>query len=332
MPAFAAACFVFPTVAPADVRISEFMADNDSFLADADGDYEDWIEIHNAGPGAVNLAGYTLSDDAADPGKWAFPAVALPEGGYLLVFASGKDRAQAGAELHTNFKLDRSDDYLGLFPPGGGAALTEFAPFFPPQRKNLTYGEGYAGAVTETDLTPPAQVAGTTYARAKITGAGAVSADGSLNSFDDSLGDPEHQQYQWYDYSAQLALIPAGHTVVSAVLQRAGEARLVAGASGLSCVDSRIGVFAAPSVNMGAAAIAGKRGRHGPDRFLCGQRSGFLGAGAGGRIRIVSLGHHASGTAPGIPIPPTGCAGSLSWSTKSSRAGSRGTKTRQVRR
>src|SRR5688572_28032039 len=41
--------------------ISEFMADNGNTLADQDGAFSDWIEIHNPTPNTVNLDGYYLT-------------------------------------------------------------------------------------------------------------------------------------------------------------------------------------------------------------------------------------------------------------------------------
>lgn len=74
------------------VAINEVMASNNAFLADEDGDYEDWIELYNFGETPVNLLGYGLSDHISDPFKWIFPEVVLEPGAYLLVWASGKDR------------------------------------------------------------------------------------------------------------------------------------------------------------------------------------------------------------------------------------------------
>ena len=36
-----------------------------------------------------------------------------------MVFASGKNRATSGAELHTSFQLDNGGGYLLLVPPDG---------------------------------------------------------------------------------------------------------------------------------------------------------------------------------------------------------------------
>ncbi|MHC4867312.1 MAG: dockerin type I domain-containing protein [Planctomycetota bacterium] len=53
--------------------INEFMADNDGFIQDNFGDYDDWIEIYNAGPNAVDLGGMYLTDDLSDPTEWMIP-------------------------------------------------------------------------------------------------------------------------------------------------------------------------------------------------------------------------------------------------------------------
>ncbi|MCL4178907.1 MAG: lamin tail domain-containing protein [Verrucomicrobia bacterium] len=125
--------------ASAEVIISEFQAANRLTLKDDDGDAEDWIELHNAGSQAVNLEAWTLTDKASDPAQWRFPAVILEGGQYLVVFASGKDRAQPGSPLHTNFRLGSSGEYLGLYRPDGTAA-TLFAPAYPPQLEDVSYG------------------------------------------------------------------------------------------------------------------------------------------------------------------------------------------------
>ena len=130
-----------PLGSTADPVISEFMADNRESLLDEDGDSSDWLEVHNPGPDAVDLLGWSLTDDAADPGRWDFPARSLEPGGYLIVFASGKDRTPVDGELHTNFRLDAAGEYLALIAPDGSAS-SEFAPRFAPQREDVSFGVG----------------------------------------------------------------------------------------------------------------------------------------------------------------------------------------------
>ncbi|MCC6232872.1 MAG: lamin tail domain-containing protein [Verrucomicrobiales bacterium] len=110
---------IVPGTRPAAVVLNEFMAENLTSYRDEDADPEDWIELRNAGSAAVNLEGWSLSNDREDPSRWVFPAVTLPANGYLVVFASAKDRrpTTAGARLHTNFKLNPTGGYLALHPP-----------------------------------------------------------------------------------------------------------------------------------------------------------------------------------------------------------------------
>ena len=67
--------------------ISEFMAINDTTIQDEDGEFEDWIEIHNPGSDPLNLEGWTLTDATLNKTKWEFPDVELAGGDYLVVFA-----------------------------------------------------------------------------------------------------------------------------------------------------------------------------------------------------------------------------------------------------
>lgn len=84
------------------VVVSELMEKNRAVLRDEDGDFSDWIELHNISDRAVELEGWSLSDKAEGK-SWSFPQRTLGPGEYLLVFASGKDRS--GDEPHTGFSL-----------------------------------------------------------------------------------------------------------------------------------------------------------------------------------------------------------------------------------
>ncbi|HKQ39754.1 MAG TPA: lamin tail domain-containing protein, partial [Verrucomicrobiae bacterium] len=97
----------------ADAVINEFLADNLTSLEDADGQKQDWIELFNRGSTSVNLTGWSLTDDPADPGRWTFPTFFLGPGQYVVVFASGKDRKTP--PFHSSFGLNVSGGYLGLY-------------------------------------------------------------------------------------------------------------------------------------------------------------------------------------------------------------------------
>ena len=57
---------LLPASVQAQLTINEASSRNAHTVADAAGKYHDWLELHNAGPSAVDLAGYTLTDDPLD--------------------------------------------------------------------------------------------------------------------------------------------------------------------------------------------------------------------------------------------------------------------------
>ena len=133
------------------VRINEFMASNGQTLNDGDGNSSDWIELYNAGPGEVDLTGWHLTDNSGDHEKWRFPPTTIPVNGFLIVFASGQnsdDYVDAGGFLHTNFKLSTSGEYLALFKDDGLTIVTEFAPLFPAQLNDISYGAFQSGGAS----------------------------------------------------------------------------------------------------------------------------------------------------------------------------------------
>lgn len=125
--------------------ITEFLASNSSGLRDEDGSYSDWVEIHNPGAAAIHLGGWHLTDNAANLTKWQFPPVQIPGRGYLVVFASGKDRRLSEAPLHANFSLSAAGEYLGLVKPDGVTVTSQYAPTFPAQTADISFGLPTAG-------------------------------------------------------------------------------------------------------------------------------------------------------------------------------------------
>jgi hypothetical protein len=58
-------------ISKAQLLINEVAPTNKDFLADEDGDFEDWIELYNAGTSSINLNQYNLSDGKTP--KWPCP-------------------------------------------------------------------------------------------------------------------------------------------------------------------------------------------------------------------------------------------------------------------
>ncbi len=120
--------------------ISEIQPSNWTTIVDSDGEHSDWIEIHNPSLEPNTLTGWYLTDDFKDLTKWRFPEIVLEGGGFLVVFASGKDRRQLLDDLHTNFKLDEMGEYLALVDPSGKRVVHEFLPKFPPLSGDDSFG------------------------------------------------------------------------------------------------------------------------------------------------------------------------------------------------
>lgn len=98
------------------IVITEAASANTTF-ADADGDTSDWLELHNTTSSAINLKGWTLSDNPDKPYLWTFPDVTLAADAYLVVWAS--DKNLTAPQLHTNFKLSSDGDLLVLSDAAG---------------------------------------------------------------------------------------------------------------------------------------------------------------------------------------------------------------------
>ncbi len=135
------------------IRISEFLAKNDTGIRDEKGEYEDWIEILNTGPAAVDLGGNYLTDDPKVPTRWVIPSKTLLQPGQaLLVWA---DNEPGEGPLHATFKLSAGGESVALFAGDGKTLLDLFT--FGPQLGDVSTGRmaGQDGIwVTFPDPTP----------------------------------------------------------------------------------------------------------------------------------------------------------------------------------
>lgn len=160
------------TPAMGRVWISEFLADNDGSFLNDQGKATDWIELFNDGDQAVNLSGWSLSDDATDPRQWVFPTgTTIGPKQFMLIFASGEDRRDPSGPLHTNFGLRRGGEYLGLFRAGTPTVEHDFGASYPPQFEGISYG------LTQTGGVAPVLVQGAAGQAAVPTSAAQFEAD-----------------------------------------------------------------------------------------------------------------------------------------------------------
>lgn len=125
-----------------DVYISEVMGMNGSVLAAADGEFYDWIELHNKGTEAVSLAGWGISTNPKNPAKWVFPDISIEAGEYIVLFASSLNLNESKTNLHTNFTISVDGETVFLFDASGIMLDKLPAGAF---KNNLSYGRNDAG-------------------------------------------------------------------------------------------------------------------------------------------------------------------------------------------
>ena len=110
---------------PIEVSFNEWMADNNSIggVPDpADGHFDDWFELYNPSTNSAELAGYYFSDSPTNSAKFLVPSgYSIAPGGFLIVWAD-EEQAQNSTnspDLHVNFRLSKSGEFIGLFAPDG---------------------------------------------------------------------------------------------------------------------------------------------------------------------------------------------------------------------
>ena len=107
--------------ADSPVVINEFIASNNAGSTDPQGEYEDWIELHNLGETPIDVGGFYLTDDLDEPTKWQIPTGTVIEAmGYVLIWADN-DLEDGG--LHAAFSLSATGEDLALFDSDGTTLL-----------------------------------------------------------------------------------------------------------------------------------------------------------------------------------------------------------------
>ena len=119
--------------AATDIRLDELVTVNAGALRDEAGEADPWVKLYNPGPGPATIGGIYLTDDPAEPTKWAVPARRLADGEHLLVWLDGQ--ASQG-ETHASFRAPAAGGTLYLY----STAVGLHAPL-----DRVTYGELTAG-------------------------------------------------------------------------------------------------------------------------------------------------------------------------------------------
>ncbi|MCK5783677.1 MAG: CotH kinase family protein, partial [Desulfobacterales bacterium] len=124
------------------LRINEILTLNDQTYSDENGEYDDWVELFNDSPEAIDIGGVYVTDDLNQPEMWQIPAsspdsTTIQPGGFLLLWAD-KDPEQG--ILHLNLKLSGNGEELGLARKADSGFVFIDTIVFGSQTADVSYG------------------------------------------------------------------------------------------------------------------------------------------------------------------------------------------------
>lgn len=99
------------------LRINEYMTRNNTVTCIA-GKCYDWVELYNGSGAALDLSGYTVTDDLTDPDKYTLSG-SLKAGGYLVLYATNGTVTTNKSYIQLPFNLDSEGGVFALFAPDG---------------------------------------------------------------------------------------------------------------------------------------------------------------------------------------------------------------------
>ncbi len=175
----------------AQIFINEIMAKNDNVIADENGDFDDWIELYNAGTTPVDIAGYYFSEEASDPTFWEIPdtdpaATTIPAGGYLIIWADGDPE---DGPHHIDFKLSADGQDIFMYAPDGSTLIDALT--YPSLSTDTSYGRETDGAADFQTFTAPSPGANNT---AGISSYNAIIVS-RINDSSDDAEEPVDQSF-----------------------------------------------------------------------------------------------------------------------------------------
>jgi hypothetical protein len=131
--------------------INEFLASNSTINVDEVGEYDDWLELYNAGNNSIDLGGFFLTDNVDNLTKWLIPEETVISGsGFLSVWC---DEDQEQGVLHTNFKLSADGEFIALVASDGFTIIDSIS--FDIQTVDISFGRVSDGSTSWVSFTTP---------------------------------------------------------------------------------------------------------------------------------------------------------------------------------
>lgn len=142
--------------------INELMAYNNTGYMDNYGQYEDWIEVYNAGSKPVNIGGLYLTDNSSIDTLWQIPTTdsyltTIQPGDFMVLWA---DNDTSQGILHLGFKLNRDGEYIAIIQMYENEPVLIDSLYYGPQLPDQSYGRYPDGKYALTNfctITPGAQ-------------------------------------------------------------------------------------------------------------------------------------------------------------------------------
>lgn len=136
--------------------INEFLASNDSTYADENGDYDDWIEIYNAGNIPGDIGGMYVTDDLTALMTSMIPttnpdSTTINPGEYLILWADKE--AEQGILHLDDVKLSGDGEDIGLVAADGTTIIDSYT--FGAQTTDISEGRMPDGGDTWQFFTTP---------------------------------------------------------------------------------------------------------------------------------------------------------------------------------
>lgn len=131
---------------PSELIINELMSSNANNISDEFLEFDDWVELFNAGGTPVELGGKYLTDNLSVPNKYALPPGNLAAGDWAFYWL---DNDPEQGPFHAPFTLSASGEEIALLEwdaAGGFWVILDFFAFGAPEQQDISLGRYPDGA------------------------------------------------------------------------------------------------------------------------------------------------------------------------------------------